>query len=91
VPLPQHADHPPPGESAALRLPLAEVRAMLAAAQLDLADSLNTFNEVYLSDTDQDESDTLTQAIGAVARRATVTAIFALGLNQRTCQAAHHN
>ena len=36
-------------ESAALRLPLPELRAMLADWQHDLAESLNAFNGIYLS------------------------------------------
>jgi hypothetical protein len=52
-------------ESVALRLPLPEVSAMLAASQYDLAECLITFNEVYLSHPDPDESGlTLAQAIG---------------------------
>ena len=79
-------------ESVALRLPLPEVSAMLAASQLDLAESLNTFNEVYLSHPDPDKSGlTLAQAIGGVARRATATAIFTLGIAQRTHLAAQQN
>ena len=79
-------------ESAALQLPLPEVRALLAASQLDLAECLITFNEVYLSYPDPDESGlTLAQAIGGVARRATATAIFALAITERLHLAAQQN
>ena len=79
-------------ESVALQLPLPEVSAMLAASQYDLAGCLITFNEVYLSYPDPDESGlTLAQAIGGVARRATATAIFALAIAQRTHLVAQHN
>ena len=44
-------------ESAALRLPLPELRAMLADWQHDLAESLNAFNGIYLNHDDHDEPD----------------------------------
>ena len=71
-------------EGAALSLPLAQVRAMLADSQHELAESLNAFNGIYLNRTDCEESaDAFTQAIGEVTRRATAMAIFALGVSQR--------
>ena len=79
-------------ESVALQLPLPEVCALLTASQHDLAECLITFNEVYLSHPDPDESGlTLAQAIGGVARRATATAIFALAITERTHLTAQHN
>ncbi len=79
-------------ESAALRLPLAEVRAMLADWQHDLAESLNGFNGIYLNHADYDEPDSaFAHSIGEVTRRATAIAIFTLGISQRLHLAAHQN
>ena len=79
-------------ESAALRLPLTQVRAMLADWQHDLAESLNAFNGIYLDHPDQDEPDSAyAHSIGEVTRRATAVAIFTLGISQRLHQAAHQN
>jgi len=79
-------------EGAALLLPLAQVRAILADSQHELAESLNAFNGIYLNHADGNESaDAFTQAIGEVTRRATAMAIFTLGLSQRLHQAARQN
>jgi len=79
-------------ESAALSLPLAQVRAMLADSLHELAESLNAFNGIYLTHADGHESaDAFAQAIGEITRRATVMAIFTLGLRQRLHEAAHQN
>ena len=79
-------------EHAALELPLAEVRAVLADCQHDLAERLNEFNDIYLDGSGQDvPTDTLQHAIGEVARQSTATAIFALALCTRTHVAAHQN
>ena len=80
-------------QSAAQQLPLTQVRAALDVLQHDLAHSLDAFNGIYL-DAGRDEpvdTDTLKTAIGEVAQQATCTAIFALGLCQRTHLAAHQN
>ena len=79
-------------ESAALELPLIQVRAVLADLQHDLAERLNAFNGIYLDQAGQDvPTGTLQLAISEVARQATATAIFVLGLCTRTHLAAHHN
>jgi hypothetical protein len=79
-------------EGAALSLPLAQVRAMQADSQRELAESLNAFNGIYLNRAGTGEpADAFTLAIGEVTRRATAMAIFTLGLSQRTHQAAHQN
>ena len=65
---------------------------MLADSQHDLAESLNAFNDIYLSHEDQQEpAQALKDAVGAIARQATATAIFALGIAQRLHLAAHQN
>ena len=67
-------------ESAALRLPSPELRAMLADWQHELAESLNAFNGIYLNHADHDEpGSAYAHSIGAVTRRATAVAIFTLG------------
>jgi hypothetical protein len=79
-------------ESAARELPLPDLRAVMATWQDSLAESLDAFNDIYA---DRDESGqcaaSFAQAIAAVTRRATATAIFALGLSQRVSQAAQQN
>jgi hypothetical protein len=81
-------------QSAAQQMPLTEVRSVLADLQHDLAKSLDAFNGIILDHAGHDEPvdlDTLKAAISEVAQQATCTAIFALGLCQRTHLAAHQN
>jgi hypothetical protein len=79
-------------EHAALELPLAEVRAVLADFQHDLAERLNTFNDIYLNDAGHEAStDSLQLAISEIARHSTATAIFSIALCVRTHLAAHQN
>jgi hypothetical protein len=79
-------------EHAALELPLAEVRAVLADFQHDLAERLNAFNGIYLNDAGHEASTASLQlAISEVARQSTATAIFSLALCTRTHMAAHQN
>jgi hypothetical protein len=68
---------------AAQRLPLAELSAMVATWQNELAESLNAFNEVYLDDECGETADVIASALGQVTRRATAMAIFTLGISQR--------
>jgi hypothetical protein len=80
-------------QSAAQQMPLTDVRAVLADLQHDLAHALDAFNGIYLDAGDDTpaDTDTLKAAISEVAQQATCTAIFALGLCQRTHLAAHQN
>ncbi len=81
-------------QSAAQQLPLTEVRAALAVLQHDLAHTLDAFNSIYHDHAGREQpvdTDTLKVAISEVAQQATCTAIFALGLCQRTHLAAHQN
>jgi hypothetical protein len=81
-------------QSAAQQMPLTEVRSVLADLQHDLAHSLDAFNGIILDHAGRNEPvnlDTLKAAISEVAEQATCTAIFALGLCQRTHLAAHQN
>jgi hypothetical protein len=81
-------------QSAAQQMPLTEVRSVLADLQHDLAKSLDAFNGIILDHAGRNEPvnlDTLKAAISEVAEQATCTAIFALGLCQRTHLAAHQN
>lgn len=78
-------------EIVAQQLPLHELTAALATCQNDLAYSLNAFHDLYDDHADHVPADTLKEAIGAVARQATTTAIFALGLTQRAHQVARQN
>jgi hypothetical protein len=83
-------------QSAAQQLPLPEMRAVLADLQHDLAHSLDAFNDICRHHAAHGEStntdtDTLTAALSEVAQQATCTAIFALGLTQRTRQVAQQN
>jgi hypothetical protein len=79
-------------ESAALSLPLSQVRAMLADSQHELAESLNAFNGIYLNQPDGSQpAESFALAIGEVTRRATEMAIFTLALRQRLHEAAHQN
>ena len=81
-------------QSAAQQMPLAEVRSVLADLQHDLAHTLDAFNDVCRNQVGHGEPadiDTLQLAISEVAQQATCTAIFALGLCQRTHLAAQQN
>jgi hypothetical protein len=81
-------------QSTAQRMPLTEVRSVLDHLQHDLAHALNDFNVVILDHAGRDEPvdiDTLKAAISEVAEQAICTAIFALGLCQRTHMAAQQN
>ena len=72
--------------------PLPELRAMLTEWQDTLAISLDTFNSIYATHADHDGcTDLIKEAISNVAQVATTTAIFMLGVSQRTHQAAHQN
>ena len=76
-------------QSAALQLPLPELSAIAATWQNSLAEGLNTFNDIY-ADAPGD-ADAFAHAIGEVTRRATATAILALGIAQRLHLAAQQN
>jgi hypothetical protein len=79
-------------ESAAQQVPLPELRAMVTEWQDTLAASLDAFNNIFASHLDHDEcADVIQEAISHVAEVATATAIFMLGVSQRTHQAAQQN
>ena len=78
-------------QALAQQAPLPDLTAVMAACQNDLADSLNAFNQVYLDDQCGESAAAMTQAIGAIARRATAAAIFALGISQRVYLATQQN
>jgi hypothetical protein len=73
---------------AAQQTPLPELTDMVATCQLDLAKSLDTFNALCLGNPSEDE---LAIALGAIARRATAAAIFALGIAHRIRLQAQQN
>jgi hypothetical protein len=78
----------------ALRLPLADVRAILIDRQDDLTAALKNFNQARLAageDGDDWQTETLSWATTLIFRQATAAAIFALALTQRTGLAAHQN
>jgi hypothetical protein len=75
----------------ALELPLAEVQAMVAASLRGLAGRLNDFNDSYLNHPETVSAAALEEAIASVARQATATAIFTLGVTQRSREAAIRN
>ena len=77
-------------EIVAQQMPLPDLTALLATCQDDLADSLDDFQDLY-NHADQVPADTLKEAIGAIAKQATTTAIFALSLSQRAHQVAYQN
>jgi hypothetical protein len=77
-------------EIVAQQMPLPDLTNMLGNCQNDLAYALNAFQDLY-DRADQVPADTLKEAIGAIARQATTTAIFALGLSQRAHQVAYQN
>jgi hypothetical protein len=76
---------------AAQQMPLAELTAMVANCQDDLAQSLDSFNALYDDHADHVPADTLQKALGAIARQATSAAIFTLGIACRAQQAAQQN
>ena len=78
-------------QAAAQQLPLADLTEVMITCQNGLAESLNAFNESYLDDECGESAAAMTEAIGAVARRATAAAIFTLGISQRVHLAAHQN
>lgn len=77
---------------AAQQLPLPELCGLAATSQASLAESLDAFNDLYLNHADCDPSaDMIALALGAIAKRATATAIFTLGIASRARQQAHPN
>jgi hypothetical protein len=79
-------------QSTAQQLPLADLRTMVTDCQSSLAISLDALNDLFRDHSGHDEcTDAIKDAIGDVARQATVTAIFALGLSVRARNVAHHN
>jgi hypothetical protein len=79
-------------QSAAQQLPLADLTAMLATWQDELAQSLDAFNGIFCDHAEHHEcTDMIQQAIGEVARNATAAAIFTLGISHRAQQAARQN
>jgi hypothetical protein len=79
-------------ESAAQRLPLPDLRDLLAARQDALALSLGALHVIYAGHGEHPEcADMVQGALGDVARNATAAAIFALGISQRAQQAARQN
>ena len=78
----------------ALRLPLADVRAILIDRQDVLAAALQTFNQARHAagdDGDDGQTEALSWATTQIFKQATAAAIFGLALTQRTHLAAHHN
>jgi hypothetical protein len=76
---------------AAQQLPLAELAAVVANCQDDLAQSLDSFNVLYGDHADHVPADTIKETVGAIARQAISAAIFALGISVRAHRAAHQN
>ena len=78
----------------ALRLPLADLRAILIDRQDGLTAALQTFTQarhVAGQDGDDGQAEALSWATTQIFKQATAAAIFALALTQRTHPAAHHN
>ena len=75
----------------ALRLPLADVRAILIARQDDLMAAMENFNQARHAAGDDGQAEALSRAMTQIFRQATAAAIFALALTQRTALAAHQN
>jgi len=78
----------------ALRLPLADVRAILIARQDDLMAAMENFNQARHAagdDGDDGQAEALSWAMTQIFRQATAAAIFALALTQRTYLAAREN
>ena len=79
-------------QAAAQQLPLPELRAAVSDCQEGLAISLDAFNDLCRDHSGHDEcADTIKDAIGDLARQATATAIFVLGLSARTHTVAQQN
>ena len=76
---------------AAQQMPLAELAAVVANCQDDLAQSLDSFNALYGDHADHVPADTIKETVGAIARQATSAAIFTLGIACRAQRAAHQN
>ncbi len=76
---------------AAQQMPLAELTAVVANCQDDLAQSLDSFNALYGDHADHVPADTIQQAVGAIARQAMSIAIFTLGISVRAHRIAHQN
>jgi hypothetical protein len=78
-------------QSAAQQLPLAELHTMVTDCQSSLALSLDALNDLCRDHSGHDEcTDAIKEAIGDVARQATLTAIFVLGLSARAHHVAHN-
>ena len=78
----------------ALRLPLADVRAILTDRQDDLTAALQTFNQARHAagdDGDDSQAEALSWATTQIFKQATAAAIFGLALTQRAHLAAHQN
>ena len=76
---------------AAQQMPLAELAAMVANCQDDLAQSLDSFNALYGDHLGHVPADTIKETVGAIARHATSAAIFTLGIACRAQRAAQQN
>jgi len=76
---------------AAQQMPLAELTAVVANCQDDLAQSLDSFNALYSEPADHVPADTIKETLGAIARQATSAAIFALGISVRAHRVAQQN
>ena len=70
-------------EIAAQQMPLTDLTEIVAACQSGLAHDLNAFHDLYDGHPDHVSAEDLKEALGAIARQAMATAIFALGINQR--------
>jgi hypothetical protein len=76
-------------QDAALSLPLPELQDLATEGLGDLAHSLNAFTGAYLANDGHDyDTEAFHRALGEVTRRATVAAIFTLGVNQRIRRSA---
>ena len=79
-------------QNTAQQLPLPELRTMVTGCQSRLAISLDALNDLCREHCEHDEcTDAIKEAIGDVARQATVTAIFVLGLSARAQTVAQQN
>ena len=78
-------------EAAAQQLPLADLTEIVATCQHGLAHDLNAFHDLYDGHPDHVSAEDLNEALGAIARQAMATAIFALGINQRARLTAQQN
>jgi hypothetical protein len=79
-------------QASAQQLPLPDIRDMVSDCQNHLAGLLNAFNKIYSDHTEHKASDdALAGAVMDVARQATATAIFTLGVTQRAAQVSAAN